>query len=276
MLQASKPGESDRLFLLLMGALIALAWLTLVIWGGSPYGRFLNHESLNELSLGESPVLLAFVAGWTLMSAAMMLPTSLPLVSLFHRLVNRRPDRAWLVVLLIAGYLGVWTLFGAVIHLGDWGLHHVTERIEWLHANAWAIGAATLLLAGVYQFTPFKYRCLERCRSPLSFIVEHWQGRHEQAQALWLGVHHGIFCLGCCWSLMLLMFAVGAGNLGWMLALGGVMAVEKNALWGRRISAPLGVALLLWGVAVLASNGSSLAGVGTDAGPDDALICRAR
>ena len=106
------------------------------------------------------------------------------------------------------------------------------------------------MLAGVYQFTPLKSSCLARCRSPLLFIVAHWHGRHEALQAVWLGVHHGLFCLGCCWLLMLLMFAVGAGNLGWMLALGLVMAAEKNLPWGRRISAPLGGVLLGWGLAV--------------------------
>lgn len=242
--------RDQKFFLLLIGVLIGLAWLALWAWGQSPYGRFLNHGQLDELSLGDIPILLVFVAGWTLMCAAMMLPTSLPLVSLFHRLVSRRPNRAWLIVLLIAGYLGVWALFGVVVHLGDWGLHQVADRVEWLHANAWVIGAVTLMLAGMYQFTPLKYRCLEKCRSPFSFIVEHWQGRHEPAQALWLGVHHGLFCLGCCWSLMLLMFAVGAGSLGWMLALGALMAIEKNVPWGRRLTAPLGVLLIVWGLAV--------------------------
>jgi predicted metal-binding membrane protein len=248
--------ENDRKFFsLLMGSLIALAWLALWVWGQSPYGRFLSHEYLGEASPGESYLLLVSVAGWILMSAAMMLPTSLPLVKLFHRLVHRHRDRTWLVALLIAGYLGVWTLFGVVIHLGDWGLHRATEQVEWLHNNAWVIGAATLLVAGVYQFTPLKHYCLERCRSPLSFIVEHWRGRHKQVQALWLGVHHGIYCLGCCWSLMLLMFAVGTGNLGWMLALGTVMAAEKNLSLGRRLSAPLGILLIVWGLIVVVKVG---------------------
>jgi predicted metal-binding membrane protein len=76
----------------------------------------------------------------------------------------------------------------------------------------------------------------------------HWRGRQEKAQAFRLGAHHGLFCLGCCWSLMLLMFAVGAGNLGWMLALAAVMGVEKNVAWGKKISAPLGILLLGWGL----------------------------
>jgi len=75
--------------------------------------------------------------------------------------------------------------------------------------------------------------------------------RHEAGQAFMLGIHHGLFCVGCCWTLMLLMFAVGVGNFGWMLTLGAVMAIEKNMPWGRRLSAPLGVVLLAWGLALL-------------------------
>src|SRR5688572_14480252 len=136
MLPVSERAENTpKPFILLMAALIALAWLALWSWGQSPYGRFLSHEHLNEIGLENSAALLVFIAGWTLMSAAMMLPTSLPLVTLFRTLVHRRPDRSWLVVLLIAGYLGIWTLFGLLVHLGDWSLHNATEQTGWLQAN---------------------------------------------------------------------------------------------------------------------------------------------
>jgi len=244
-----------RPFIAALVALVVLAWLALWGWDQSPYGRFLHHQALAEIEIGLRgeyfAFLLLFVVGWTVMTVAMMLPTSLPLVILFQRLVRQRPDGTRLVALLIAGYLGVWTLFGALAHIGDLGVHQAEERIAWLHANNWVLAAAPLLLAGVYQFTPLKYMCLDKCRSPLSFITEHWRGGHERAQAFRLGVHHGIFCVGCCWSLMLLMFAFGVANLGWMLALGAVMAVEKNMPWGRRLSAPLGVALLAGGLALI-------------------------
>ena len=123
-------------------------------------------------------------------------------------------------------------------------VHEGAEQIGWLEANDWVIGAGTLILAGVYQFTPLKYHCLDKCRSPYSFIAGHWSGGNESAQALRLGMDHGLFCVGCCWTLMLLMFGVGAGNLGWMLLLGGVMAVEKNMPWGRKLSSPLGLILI--------------------------------
>jgi predicted metal-binding membrane protein len=249
---AAPRDDRRKPFVALMVALIALAWLTLWAWGQTPYGRFLGHHSLNEVR-GNASLALVFVVGWTVMAIAMMLPTSLPLITLFRTLVRRRHDRARLVVLLIVGYLTVWSLFGVLVYFGDWVLHRAVEGSTWLEANAPFIGAGTLLIAGLYQFTPLKYHCLEKCRSPLSFIAEHWRGRNEAAQAFRLGSHHGLFCVGCCWSLMLLMFAVGLGSLGWMLVLGTVMAIEKNVAWGRKISAPLGVVLLGWGLTLLTS-----------------------
>ncbi len=145
------PRVTDqRLLIALVGALVAVAWLVLWVWGWSPYARYLEHGELAEVSL-EGGVLfigLVFVAGWILMLVAMMLPTSLPLVTLFRRLVRQRLDHRRLVVLLIAGYLGIWTLFGVMVLIGDWGLHQALEKIAWLEANEWALGAATLMLAG--------------------------------------------------------------------------------------------------------------------------------
>jgi len=89
----------------------------------------------------------------------------------------------------------------------------------------------------------------------LSFVIEHWRGGQAQARhALALGMHHGLFCVGCCWALMLLMFAVGTGSLGWMLLLAAVMALEKNVSWGHRLSAPLGFALLGWAAFMVVSH----------------------
>src|SRR5919206_1127808 len=117
------PRDGRRLFVALMVGLIALAWLALWIWGQSPYGRFLHHHELSESDLRNGLSVLIIVAGWLLMLVAMMLPTSLPLVALFHRLTRQRPDHVSLVLLLIAGYLAVWTLFGVAVLFGDGLLH---------------------------------------------------------------------------------------------------------------------------------------------------------
>src|SRR5713101_4508525 len=245
--------DGRRPFGVALAGLIGFAWLSLWLWGQSPYGRFLSHEGIDGAG-GGGLLALTFVGGWTLMIVAMMLPSSLPLVLMFSVLTRQRPDRVQLVGLLLLGYLCTWATFGAAIHAGDLGLHAAVRQVDWLGSHAWVIGAATLIGAGAYQFSSLKYRCLEKCRSPLSFITEHWRGRGERGQAFVLGVHHGLFCVGCCWLLMLLMFAVGVGSLGWMLALAAVMAVEKNLSWGRRLSGPLGLLLI-------ASAGFQWAGV---------------
>lgn len=241
----------ERLFTPLMLALVVVAWLSLEVWGRSPYHRYLHHQSIDSADTGQGVgLLLVFVVGWTLMTIAMMLPTSLPLMSLFQRMTASRPDGARLVALLLAGYLAVWAGFGLVAHGLDLALHQVANRLPLLERNAWAVAAGILLVAGVYQFTPLKYHCLEKCRSPRSFIAGRWRGRDERRQSFLLGVQHGVFCVGCCWSLMLLMFLVGMGSVFWMLLLGGVMAIEKNMPWGRRLSAPLGAGLAAAGCIV--------------------------
>jgi predicted metal-binding membrane protein len=237
------PRDDRKPFIALMVALVALAWLALWLWGRSPGGLFFGHHGPGVFARGGA-FALVFVAGWTVMVVAMMLPTSLPLIMLFRTITRGRRDRALLVALLVAGYLGTWTLFGVLVYLGGSVLHRIAEGSAWLEANTSFSGAGIVALAGLYQFTPLKYKCLEKCRSPLSFVTEHWRGSRERSRSFRLGAHHGLFCVGCCWALMLLMFVVGAGSLGWLLILGAVMAVEKNMPWGRKIGAPLGLALV--------------------------------
>ena len=249
-------------FVLVALPLIALAWATLWLWAASPYGRYLDHGDWTQIGLAASicralpagdvllPGLL-YVGGWMLMTAAMMLPTTLPLLEIVARIGAARPDGRLLLGLVIAGYLAVWSLFGLVAHLADLALHALVPQSPWLTFNGWALGAAVLALAGLFQFSALKHRCLDACRTPTAFVVQHWRGEQQRRQALLLGAHHGLYCVGCCWALMLLMFAVGTGSVGWMLQLGAVMAAEKNLPWGRRLSAPLGIGLLLWSAGIV-------------------------
>jgi predicted metal-binding membrane protein len=204
------------------------------------------------MHMGVNPFSLAafFVFGWTLMTIAMMLPTSTPLILLFHRMVSGRPQAPLLVAVLVTGYLAAWVLFGVLIHLVSRALNVVAAGMPWLAENAWIPGSAILLGAGLYQFSALKYACLDKCRSPMTFLVQRWRGKHPVRDAFRLGVDHGIYCVGCCWSLMLVMFAVSAGSFGWMLLLGVVMALEKNYSWGRRLTAPVGITLVACAAAV--------------------------
>jgi len=240
------------LFLPTLSGLIALTWLTLWIWEQSPYGRYLNHAELGAIGFdSDASTLLGqaglYVLGWVLMTVAMMLPATVPLLQIFRRLSRERPNANQLLTLVIVGYLAAWLGFGVAAHLFDFGLHELYESNTWLLANPWVFGAGPLLLAGAFQFSRLKYSCLDKCRSPLGFVMQYWRGTRYEWHSFILGVHHGAFCVGCCWALMLLMFAVGAGSIGWMLALACVMAIEKNVSWGRKLSAPLGIVLLTWG-----------------------------
>lgn len=231
-----------------LAGLIGGAWLALGLLGASAYAPYLSHAPV----AGAAPWsiaarLIAFVAGWTLMSIAMMLPSSLPLVTVFHTMTRR----ASLVAGLVAGYLGIWALFGLAAFAADAGLHRLLEAPARLHARADLIPATLLLAAGLFQFSPLKSSCLRQCRSPIGFVIRHWHGGRRTLQAFFLGVRHGVFCVGCCWALMLLMVAVGGAHLGWMFLLGSIMFVEKTVEWGRWITAPVGALLALWGLALL-------------------------
>lgn len=244
-LRASAPTAVERWAVVIAVSLLAgAAWVALSLSGASGV-HHLHHMS--AATVATASFQLFFVASWTVMTVAMMLPTSLPLIATLHTIAGERSDRLLLVALTIVGYLIAWGLFGALVLTGYRTWQWVLASSPWLAAHAPAGAPLLLLLAGVFQFSSLKYKCLDKCRSPFSFVMQHWQGRHERWQAFRLGIDHGVFCVGCCWALMLLMFAVGAGSLVWMLILALLMAVEKNVRWGRRLSAPVGAAFLAWG-----------------------------
>lgn len=264
---ARLPGASRhrRVFMPLLAALVALAWAALWAWSRSPYGRWLEHDDwtasgpavalCRAIPAGGVIVPAAFYAvAWILMTAAMMLPTTLPLFSTFDRLTATRPDHGRLLVLLGLGYMAVWGAFGVLAHGLHAALLALFAGVPALALHGWIAGATVIAVAGAFQFSSLKYQCLDKCRTPLSFVIEHWRGHGHARHAFLLGAHHGLFCVGCCWALMLLMFAFGAGSLGWMLLLAAVMAVEKNVSWGRHISTPLGVGLLAWAAVTVATH----------------------
>jgi predicted metal-binding membrane protein len=245
--------ETDsRWYIAAISGLVLAAWGVLAWWGASPFAGLLDHGQIGQWNLPFVTTLLIFVLGWTLMTIAMMLPGSMPLIHLFQRMVQKRENGRQLVTLMILGYLVVWVLFGWFAYLGDTLLHEVVERSLFLSRNEGYIAAVLLLVAGIYQFTPLKEMCLTACRSPYTFLNAHWRGQMPKKEAFRLGMGHGWFCMGCCWTLMLLMFAFGGVNLGWMLLLGVVMAVEKSGRWGRYLTRPLGLVLIAWAILYLA------------------------
>jgi predicted metal-binding membrane protein len=183
------------------------------------------------------------------MMAAMMLPAAAPMIVIFASAQARR-ERPTAVPtwIFVAGYLLVWAAAGAVVYVfGQLGsetatLLSSTERTSWAPL---ALGA-TLVAAGLYQFTPLKRVCLSHCRSPLAFVAQHW--RDGRLGAFRMGVRHGAFCLGCCWALFAVLVAAGIMSLAWMLLLTLVVFVEKVLPQGQRASIAIGVALVALGL----------------------------
>jgi predicted metal-binding membrane protein len=232
-----------------LAALVAAAWASLGLADALGAGAWLSHAGLGETGAFSATRLATFLAAWTLMSVAMMLPSTFPLVRVFLTITD---GSGRLLALLCAGYLGIWALFGAAALVVDLGLHRLAEGSAWLAARPERLPGALLLGAGLFQFSPLKYSCLRQCRSPIGFVVQHWRGASRGLRALRVGTLHGVYCVGCCWALMLLMFAVGGANLGWMLALAAAMFVEKAVAWGRRVTVGVGVVLAGWGLGLLA------------------------
>lgn len=261
---AGLPGR-PALFWSLACLLAVASWAALALWSASPYARYLEHAGWLDATAfaalcravpgGEVLGPAALHAGaWLLMIGAMMLPTSFPLLAMFRRVTGARPDAGALAARVVAGFFVAWIGFGVLAHFADAGLLRLAAGWPWLATHGWIVGAGVLAGAGLFQWSALKYRCLEACRTPFTFVGARWHGRAPGREAFRIGLDHGLFCVGCCWALMLVMFVVGVGSVGWMLALAAVMAAEKNLPWGRRLRTPLGAGLLAWAGAVVLYN----------------------
>jgi predicted metal-binding membrane protein len=225
---------------------IGCAWVLAVLAQSSGKAVLLNHGALIEGTRFRSPpplwlALPLFLLAWQVMVVAMMLPSSLPMVRLF-RAASARAERPVATQLaFLGGYLGVWAGFGALAFGQDIGIHRLVDHTPWLAEHPWLIGASALGLAGAFQFSDLKERCLTECRHPAGYLMQHY--RRGIANGFRLGWGHGLFCLGCCWALMLLMFAAGVAQLWWMGALTALMVYEKVGRNGDRVTPYAGIAL---------------------------------
>lgn len=228
---------------------IAGAWALALFAQAAGVADELHHDGLIGGGRGMWLGAILFLLSWQVMIAAMMLPSSLPLIRLFNRTAASQPRANVVRASFLAAYAMVWTTFGALAFAGDVALHRVVENWDWLADRGWLIGGSVLILAGALQFSDLKERCLRECRHPGAFLLRHY--RHGAGEAFRIGREHGVFCLGCCWALMLVGFAVGVANLAWMAALTLLMLFEKTGRGGERGVAPIGIGLIALGILVL-------------------------
>ena len=221
------------------------AWLLAVAAEATGTAAGLHHGPLIDSGLPLWVALAVFLLAWQVMIAAMMLPSSLPLVSLFYRAASSQPAGARAKVAFLAGYAAVWSAFGAAAFMGDIAVHQVVERWPALAGRPELLGGTALLLAGAFQFSDLKRRCLRACRHPAAYLLRHY-GRGTR-RAFRIGAGHGLFCLGCCWALMLVSFAVGVASLPWMTVLAAIMVFEKTGRRGERGVLPIGITFVILG-----------------------------
>jgi len=247
----------DRNLVLILVILASLAWLaTLYQWQTMTCGACYGMSVACPMCMGTGkPVLIAlasFLFMWSAMMAAMMLPSVTPMVLFFSRVSEHRRREGssdagtWP---FLAGYLAAWFATGFVAFAAVKSIQSLLGSVPGLSQYNKLFAGGTLLAAGVYQLSPLKSSCLRRCRSPLDFLLEKW--RDGNGGAFLMGAHHGLYCLGCCWGLMIVMFAVGLMNLAWMIGLTVVMSVEKLSRHGQWIGRVFGLLLIVGGALFL-------------------------
>jgi predicted metal-binding membrane protein len=201
-----------------------------------------------------SDVILMF-AMWTIMMVGMMLPSAAPMILLYSQAQRQQASTSWCspVAAFSLGYLAIWTLFSAAATALQWMLQREALLSPMMVSNNQAFSGVLLIAAGIYQCSPLKQACLRQCRSPLLFIQHYW--RNGTLGAFSMGLRHGAYCLGCCWSLMLLLFVAGVMNLLWVALLSVFVLTEK--LFYHRLLHTWGSALglILAGVLILAAPG---------------------
>lgn len=224
---------------------IAVAWLYL-FWEASRMG------GMAVATAADAGLFFSTLLMWAAMMVGMMLPSAAPAILLYGGMVRKSRERGRgmpAVYVFVAGYLMAWTAFSVLAAALQVFLGHLALMSPMMVSTNGALSGVFLVTAGLYQWLPVKQACLRTCRSPLQFFMMHWRG--GRTGALHMGLEHGVICVGCCWSLMLLLFVGGVMNLLWVAVVAGFILVEKLLPAGRLTGRFAGVGLTVVGLAAL-------------------------
>jgi predicted metal-binding membrane protein len=252
---AGRALQRDRaLVFCALVVLAALAWAYTIYLGLRSSPMSMDGGMAMPMAWSATNMVFMFVM-WAVMMFAMMLPSVTPTVMIYERVRAKREEAGRPFVPtagFVAGYLLAWIGFSLLATVLNWWLHTSGELTSMMGRVAPTAGGVLLIVGGLFQWTPLKDACLEHCRSPMGFLMTHW--REGTLGALRMGLHHGAYCLGCCWMLMALLFVLGVMNLPWVAALTIVVLAEKVLPGGRYLSRALGVGLIAWGVWLVSSG----------------------
>jgi predicted metal-binding membrane protein len=192
---------------------------------------------------------------WAVMMVAMMVPSAAPMILLYGTVARRQGERGHVLApvgAFASGYILAWTGFGLLATLLQWGLERAALLSPMMVSNSALLGGSLLIAAGIYQWTPLKHACLENCRSPIRFLSASW--RPGAKGAVVMGLHHGLYCVGCCWLLMALLFVGGVMNLIWVAAIAFFVLIEKALPRGVLLGRLVSPALILAGLLAIAQS----------------------
>jgi predicted metal-binding membrane protein len=242
-----------RIGLLALVGLTALAWV-LVIWSSRNMDAPLVMAMMPMTNAWTTLEASMVWVMWAVMMGAMMLPSVYPVIVMHRRVAASRPggcpgDTRYFV----AAYLIAWAVFSLAATVAQWALQSTGVLSRMLVITQGWLAGVLLVVAGIYQFTPLKDSCLGSCRTPIGFFITHW--RTGPLGAFSMGLRHGLYCIGCCWALMALLFVFGVMSLQAIALLATAVAVEKLAPGGTLSSRTLGVIFVAWGLLAIFSNG---------------------
>lgn len=223
--------------------LAAAAWALLALQAQMPM-------AMTPTAGMEAPL---FLAMWVAMMVAIMFPTAAPMILTFATVQKGKRGRGQAFVptwVFVGAYLLVWTVFGVIAYAAAVAAEALAMNSMWLMENGGRIGGLLLVLAGLYQLSPLKTACLNKCRTPLSFIMTSW--RDGYAGAFRMGLEHGWYCMGCCWLLFLILFPLGVMNIAAMVLLTALIFAEKSLPVGPRVVQGAAVALVFYGAVAIA------------------------
>ena len=230
-----------------LAGIVVLAWTYILLGAGVDTAM---NMAMGDVMMPMPWTLATFrvmLVMWIVMMTAMMLPSAAPMILLFATINRRRSGTStpYATGLFALAYLSLWAAFSLAATCAQWGLEHARLLSATMATASTSLTGVVFLLAGVYQLTPLKQACLRRCRSPLEFLSHYWQG--GALGAFRMGLRHGLFCLGCCWAMMALLFVGGLMNVLWIAALALCVLAEKVVPAGSLLGQAGGVALILWG-----------------------------
>lgn len=244
-------GRRDRV--VVAGGLLlvcALAWAVTARWAAMMDRMDFMIPAAARWTAAELALVLVM---WAVMMAAMMLPSTAPMVAAFAAINRRRRERGDRYIptaVFVAGYLLAWSGFALAATAMQWLLSRTGLLSSMMEPTSRVLAALLFIAAGLYQWSPLKRACLAFCRSPLGFVIAEW--RDGARGALVMGLRHGLLCIGCCAGLMLLLFAVAVMDLRWVAALAVLVTAEKLLPWPRLLRHAIGAGMVLAGIAVAA------------------------